>query len=81
MAFTVNTYDSEQAMATALSGTVLTFDSEQALNTFLTSITTEVLAKILDKGGKYTVVHDISIAGTLINIIGKGAKFTVIIET
>lgn len=83
MAFVVTTYDSEDALKTALNaGGVVTLSSEQALEDYLQSLTTEVVTQIMTKGGVYTVVTDADVSpNTLTGVGTKGAKFTAVIET
>lgn len=79
MAFTVNTYTSEEALATAITATVTTHSSEAALATAVAAATS--VTEIVSKGGYFTLIDNATIVNVNLWILAKGGFYTVILET
>ena len=78
MAIVVNTYTSEAALQTAIGGTVTTFADEATLEAGIAAATAATF--VVDKGAKFTLCDSPTLAD-IIDILGKGAFFTVISGT
>ena len=80
MPFTVTTYDSEDALAAAITAVVTTFPDEETLGDGINAATTP-FSVVVKGGGKYTLIDNPQIVNVSLRIVAKGAKFTVILET
>lgn len=83
MAFVVTTFDDEAALENYMSaGTVHLYKNEYELDIALEALTTETITKLFAKGAFYVLVLDGAFSGnTLIDILPKGYKLTVVEET
>ena len=79
MAFSVNTYKSEDALASAIQADVNTLVSESALNAALALAVSPFY--VLGKGGFFTLIDNPQIVNVSLRVVAKGAEFTVILET
>jgi hypothetical protein len=78
MAFTVETFTSEDALAAAIQGTVKTYSSEDELEAALeASSATE--RQVITKGAYFTLIEDPAAPG-IVQILGKGGFFTLITD-
>ena len=80
MAFAVTTYDSPDELAAAITATVTVCQSEQALSDAL-ALATNVTAVTTGGAGVFTLIDDAQIVNVSLRIVGKGLKYTVILET
>ena len=79
MPFAVTTVNDEVELAALLQATVTTLNSEDELDATLAAVTN--IGAVVCKGGKYTVIDDISIVNVSVRVLAKGGKFTAIVET
>ncbi len=79
MAFSVDTYNSEDDLAAAITAVVTTYASEDALEVGVAAATS--ITKVVAKGGFYTIIDNAQITNVSLDILAKGGKYTVILET
>ena len=80
MAFTVTTYDSPDELAAAITATVTVHSSEQELSDAL-ALATNPTAVTTGSTSYFTLIDDAQIVNVSLRIVGKGLKYTVILET
>ena len=79
MAFTVTTYDSPDDLAAALTAVVTVHPSEQSLSDAISAATNATT--VVTSGIYYTLIDNAQIVNISLRVVGKGIKYTVILET
>ena len=79
MAFSVETYSSEEQLGAVLQADVSTHTSEEALASALASAVAPF--GVVAKGGFLTLIDSPLIPSLSLKVVGKGGFFTVILET
>ena len=79
MPFTVTTFNSPDDLAAAIQATVTVRSSEQSLSDAVALATNITL--VVSTGIYFTLIDDASITNVSLRGVGKGLKYTVILET